>query len=138
MTTSSCARPAPYRENPPHRANRSSPAAADAMLEFGRFRVLLRRRQLIIDGVPMELGLASDQPAAPDGDRRTTTFFVDASATRLPPFVDRTDSRFTAYPFTRFTKVKFVKKSTSVPSLSTTSWLPSHATPRVWPRQRTW
>jgi DNA-binding winged helix-turn-helix (wHTH) protein len=39
-----------------HDANRSSPAAADAMLEFGRFRVLLRRRELAVDGVPMELG----------------------------------------------------------------------------------
>jgi DNA-binding winged helix-turn-helix (wHTH) protein len=57
MTTTSYARPAPYRENPPpHGANRSSPAAADAMLEFGRFRVLLRRRQLAADGVPIELG----------------------------------------------------------------------------------
>src|SRR4029077_10683238 len=56
MTTSSDAKPAPYHENPPHRANRSSPGAADAMLAFGRFRVLLRRRQLVIDGVPMELG----------------------------------------------------------------------------------
>src|SRR4029077_16404223 len=44
------------RKTPPHRANRSSPGAADAMLAFGRFRVLLRRRQLVIDGVPMELG----------------------------------------------------------------------------------
>ena len=26
------------------------------MLEFGRFRVLLRRRQLLADGVPVELG----------------------------------------------------------------------------------
>ena len=44
-------------ENPPlHGANRSSPAAADAALEFGRFRVLLRRRQLFADGVPVELG----------------------------------------------------------------------------------
>ncbi len=57
MTTSSYARPALYRENPPsHGANRSSPAAADAMLEFGRFRILLRRRQLAADGVPIELG----------------------------------------------------------------------------------
>jgi DNA-binding winged helix-turn-helix (wHTH) protein len=57
MTTSSYARPALYRENPPsHGANRSSPAAADAMLEFGRFRILLRRRQLVADGVPIELG----------------------------------------------------------------------------------
>jgi DNA-binding winged helix-turn-helix (wHTH) protein len=34
-------------------ANRS---AADASLEFGRFRVLLRQRQLLADGVPIELG----------------------------------------------------------------------------------
>jgi DNA-binding winged helix-turn-helix (wHTH) protein len=34
----------------------SSPAAADAMLEFGRFRILLRRRQLVADGMPIELG----------------------------------------------------------------------------------
>jgi DNA-binding winged helix-turn-helix (wHTH) protein len=39
-----------------HDANRSSPAAADAMLEFGRFRILLRRRELAVDGVPIELG----------------------------------------------------------------------------------
>jgi DNA-binding winged helix-turn-helix (wHTH) protein len=34
-------------------ANRS---AAEASFEFGRFRVLLRRRQLLADGVPIELG----------------------------------------------------------------------------------
>ena len=34
-------------------ANRSS---AEASLEFGRFRVLLRQRQLLADGVPIELG----------------------------------------------------------------------------------
>jgi DNA-binding winged helix-turn-helix (wHTH) protein len=57
MTTSSHARPLLYRENPPpHGANRSSPAAADAELEFGRFRILLRRRRLVADGVPVELG----------------------------------------------------------------------------------
>jgi DNA-binding winged helix-turn-helix (wHTH) protein len=45
------------RENPPlHGANRLSPATADAALEFGRFRVLLRRRQLFADGVPVVLG----------------------------------------------------------------------------------
>ena len=45
------------RENPPlHGANRPSSATADAALEFGRFRVLLRRRQLFADGVPVELG----------------------------------------------------------------------------------
>ena len=57
MTTSSYARPAPYRDDPPpHGANRSSPAAADAILEFGRFRILLRRRQLLAAGVPIALG----------------------------------------------------------------------------------
>jgi DNA-binding winged helix-turn-helix (wHTH) protein len=55
--TTSAARPAPYRENPPpNGAYSSSPTAADAMLEFGRFRVLLRGRRLIVDGVPLELG----------------------------------------------------------------------------------
>jgi DNA-binding winged helix-turn-helix (wHTH) protein len=34
-------------------ANRS---AVEASLEFGRFRVLLRQRQLLADGVPIELG----------------------------------------------------------------------------------
>src|SRR5947208_6292032 len=31
-------------------------AAAEATLEFGRFRVLLRQRQLVANGVPIELG----------------------------------------------------------------------------------
>jgi DNA-binding winged helix-turn-helix (wHTH) protein len=45
-------------ENPPlHGANRSIPTTAEAVLEFGRFRVLLRRRQLFADGVPVELGM---------------------------------------------------------------------------------
>jgi DNA-binding winged helix-turn-helix (wHTH) protein len=49
--------PAPWRENQlPHGASRSSSATADATLEFGRFLVLLRRRQLLADGVPVELG----------------------------------------------------------------------------------
>jgi DNA-binding winged helix-turn-helix (wHTH) protein len=34
---------------------RPRPAAADATLEFGRFRVHLRRRQLLADGVAIEL-----------------------------------------------------------------------------------
>jgi DNA-binding winged helix-turn-helix (wHTH) protein len=56
MTTTISARPVLYRKNPPpHGANRSSPAA-DAVLEFGRFRILLRRRRLVADGVPVELG----------------------------------------------------------------------------------
>jgi DNA-binding winged helix-turn-helix (wHTH) protein len=36
--------------------DRSSSPRADAALEFGRFRVLLRQRQLLADGVPVELG----------------------------------------------------------------------------------
>ena len=37
-------------------AHRASPAATDVPLEFGRFRVLLRQRRLLVDGVPVELG----------------------------------------------------------------------------------
>src|SRR5271169_4143 len=49
--------PALSLENPlPLGANRSSPATADAALEFGHFRVLLRQRQLLADDVPVELG----------------------------------------------------------------------------------
>ena len=33
-----------------------SPAADDCALEFGRFQVLLRRRELLADGVPVKLG----------------------------------------------------------------------------------
>ena len=40
----------------PHDANRPSAATAKAVLEFGRFRVLLREHQLLADGVPVELG----------------------------------------------------------------------------------
>jgi DNA-binding winged helix-turn-helix (wHTH) protein len=46
-----------WRENPlPHGANLANSATADGALEFGRFRVLLRRRQLLADRVPVELG----------------------------------------------------------------------------------
>ena len=49
--------PAFYRENPlPPDTNGSSSPTPDAELEFGRFRVLLRQRQLLADGVPVELG----------------------------------------------------------------------------------
>jgi DNA-binding winged helix-turn-helix (wHTH) protein len=34
----------------------TSPAEADATIEFGRFRLLPRRRQLLADGVPVQLG----------------------------------------------------------------------------------
>jgi DNA-binding winged helix-turn-helix (wHTH) protein len=39
-----------------HDTNRSSSATADPALEFGSFRVLLRRRQQLADGVPVVLG----------------------------------------------------------------------------------
>ena len=49
--------PVLLRENPlRHSVNASSSATADAAIEFGRFRVLLRRRQLLADSVPVELG----------------------------------------------------------------------------------
>jgi DNA-binding response OmpR family regulator len=49
--------PAPCRENPlPRGADRSNSATGDATLEFGRLRVLLRERQLLADGAPVELG----------------------------------------------------------------------------------
>jgi DNA-binding winged helix-turn-helix (wHTH) protein len=56
MTTTDAERPR-YRKNmPSHHRNRMSPAVADEALEFGRFRVLLRRRQLVSDAGPIELG----------------------------------------------------------------------------------
>ena len=56
MTTNTYAEPALHPEYAPHGAIRPRPTAADATLEFGRFRVLLHRRQLVADGVPIELG----------------------------------------------------------------------------------
>jgi DNA-binding winged helix-turn-helix (wHTH) protein len=57
METNTHSEPALWRESPlPPEANRPSPATADAALEFGRFRVLLRQRQLLADGSPVELG----------------------------------------------------------------------------------
>jgi DNA-binding winged helix-turn-helix (wHTH) protein len=57
MKTNADAEPALWRENPlPQGANRSSLATADGILQFGRFRVLMRQRQLLADGVPVELG----------------------------------------------------------------------------------
>jgi DNA-binding winged helix-turn-helix (wHTH) protein len=50
-------RPAFYPENPsPHGANRWRPTVGNAILEFGRFRVLLRQRKLVANGAPIELG----------------------------------------------------------------------------------
>ena len=57
MKSNSHPEPALWRESPlPLDTNRSSSATADAAVEFGRFRVLLRQRQLVSDGVPVELG----------------------------------------------------------------------------------
>ena len=39
-----------------HHATWWSSVSADAAIEFGRFRVLLRQRRLLADGVPVELG----------------------------------------------------------------------------------
>jgi DNA-binding response OmpR family regulator len=57
MTTSEPRQARPSTAKPPlmHGGNRSSPTAADAMLEFGGFRITLRRRQLVADGVPIKL-----------------------------------------------------------------------------------
>src|SRR5690349_2594218 len=40
----------------PQERTQSGPSRVDAIIPFGRFRVLLRQRQLIADGVPIELG----------------------------------------------------------------------------------
>lgn len=63
MITHSQVEPALFCENRPIRRDHSSmtrdwsnPGAAEATFEFGRFRVLLRQRQLVADGVPIELG----------------------------------------------------------------------------------
>ncbi len=57
MTTNTDADPALYGQNPLRNgANQSRLAAGEAALEFGRFRVPLRQRQLVADGVPLELG----------------------------------------------------------------------------------
>jgi DNA-binding winged helix-turn-helix (wHTH) protein len=57
MKTNSYSEPALCREDPlPRGASRSSSATAEAALEFGRFRVLLRQRELLADGVRVELG----------------------------------------------------------------------------------
>ena len=38
------------------RASRSIPATADSAIVFGRFCLLLRRRELLAEGIPVELG----------------------------------------------------------------------------------
>ena len=57
MRTNPDAEPALDRENPPlDGVARSSRPLADTALEFGRFRVLVRQRQLVADGKPRDLG----------------------------------------------------------------------------------
>jgi DNA-binding winged helix-turn-helix (wHTH) protein len=56
MRTNTYSRASPPRNPLPDGANRSGTVSADAALEFGSFRVLLRRRQLLADGVPVVLG----------------------------------------------------------------------------------
>jgi len=51
MTTNTYAELALHPENAPHGATRPCPTAADATLEFGRFRVLVRHRQWRADRV---------------------------------------------------------------------------------------
>jgi len=57
MNTNAYLEPTLWRKTPvPHHATWWSSVSAEAAIEFGRFRVLLRRRQLFADGVPVELG----------------------------------------------------------------------------------
>ena len=57
MNTNAYSEPVLWRKSPlPHHATWWSSVRAEAAIEFGRFRVLLRRRRLLADGVPVELG----------------------------------------------------------------------------------
>jgi DNA-binding winged helix-turn-helix (wHTH) protein len=57
MNTNAYLEPALWRKGAlPDHATWWSSIRADAAIEFGRFRVLLRRRWLLADGVPVELG----------------------------------------------------------------------------------
>jgi DNA-binding winged helix-turn-helix (wHTH) protein len=57
MNTNAHPEPVLWRKTSlPHRATWWSSVSTEAALEFGRFRVLLRRRWLLADGVPVELG----------------------------------------------------------------------------------
>ena len=56
MNTNAYPEPVLRRKGPlPERATCWSSERADTALEFGRFRVLMRRRQLLVDGVSVEL-----------------------------------------------------------------------------------
>jgi DNA-binding winged helix-turn-helix (wHTH) protein len=57
MNTNAYLEPTLWRKTPvPHHATWWSSVSAEAAIEFGRFRILLRRRRLLADGVPVELG----------------------------------------------------------------------------------
>jgi DNA-binding winged helix-turn-helix (wHTH) protein len=57
MNANAYPEPVLWRKSPLlDRATCSSSVIADAAIEFGRFRVLLRRGRLLADGVPVELG----------------------------------------------------------------------------------
>src|SRR5437879_2124427 len=57
MNTNTYPQPVLWRKSPlPHHATWWSSVRGEASIEFGRFRVLLRRRRLLADGVPVELG----------------------------------------------------------------------------------
>jgi DNA-binding winged helix-turn-helix (wHTH) protein len=57
MNTNAYLEPALWHKRAlPARATCRSPVRADAAIVFGRFRVLLRGRRLLADGVPVELG----------------------------------------------------------------------------------
>ena len=57
MNTNAYPEPVLCRKSPlPHHATWWSSVSGEAAIEFGRFRVLLRRRRLLADGVPVEPG----------------------------------------------------------------------------------
>jgi DNA-binding winged helix-turn-helix (wHTH) protein len=57
MNTNAYSEPVLWRKSPlPHHATSRSSVSAEAAIEFGRFRVLLRRPRLLADGVPVDLG----------------------------------------------------------------------------------
>ena len=57
MNTNAYPEPVLWRKSPlPHHATWWSSVSVEAAIEFGRFRVLLRRRWLLADRVPVELG----------------------------------------------------------------------------------
>ena len=57
MNTNAYPEPVLWCKSPlPHHATGWSSVSGEASIEFGRIRVLLRRRRLLADGVPVELG----------------------------------------------------------------------------------